>query len=186
MYSGKPEGFLIRVNTVGYSSQNTSGRNTKEQVADALNTRGLYSIVRHPLYLGNFFMWFGIAMFTSAIWFMVCFCLLFWIYYERIMFAEEEYLRKKFGEPYLKWAENTPLFIPQFTKWKRPQGSFDYSKVLKNEKSGFLALFSAFFLLEFSFSVFRNHSLNLKEMFWLYAFLFALILYMIIKIKEKL
>ena len=35
-------------------TKNTSGRNTHDQVADSLNTSGIYSIVRHPLYVGNF------------------------------------------------------------------------------------------------------------------------------------
>ncbi len=51
-------GLLVRVYTVGYSPKNTSGRNTKVgQVADVLNQTGIYSLVRHPLYLGNFLMW---------------------------------------------------------------------------------------------------------------------------------
>lgn len=48
-------GLFIRFITVGYTPKNTSGRNVKKQVADTLNSKGIYSIVRHPLYLGNFF-----------------------------------------------------------------------------------------------------------------------------------
>ena len=70
-------GFAIRVYTVGHTPANTSGRNTKEQVADTLNTTGIYSIVRHPLYLGNFFMWLGPVMLTGQIWFIVVFCLFY-------------------------------------------------------------------------------------------------------------
>ena len=51
-------GLAVRVYTVGFSPRNTSGRNTKVgQVADTLNQTGIYSVVRHPLYLGNFLMW---------------------------------------------------------------------------------------------------------------------------------
>lgn len=47
-------GLIIRICTVGFTPANTSGRNTAEgQVADTVNTTGIYSIVRHPLYLGN-------------------------------------------------------------------------------------------------------------------------------------
>ena len=45
-------GFLVRFYTVGTTPQGTSGRNTKEQVAEELNSSGIYSVVRHPLYLG--------------------------------------------------------------------------------------------------------------------------------------
>jgi len=51
-------GFIIRAIAIGTTPKGTSGRNTKEgQVAESLNTKGIYSMVRHPLYLGNYFMW---------------------------------------------------------------------------------------------------------------------------------
>jgi len=93
-------GLFIRAYAVGHTPANTSGRNTKEQLADELNTTGIYSMVRHPLYLGNFFMWLGAAVLTKNGWFIVAFILLYWIYYERIMFAEEQFLRRKFGSVY--------------------------------------------------------------------------------------
>ena len=56
-------GFLLRFYTVGTTLKGTSGRNTKKQVASRLNCTGIYSIVRHPLYLGNFLIWNGISFF---------------------------------------------------------------------------------------------------------------------------
>src|SRR6185312_8121054 len=47
-------GLAIRALTVGCAPAFTSGRNTRRQCAQELNTTGMYSIVRHPLYLGNF------------------------------------------------------------------------------------------------------------------------------------
>src|SRR5690554_769932 len=40
-------GQVIRAIAIGTASKNTSGRNTKEQVAEALNTKGIYSTMRH-------------------------------------------------------------------------------------------------------------------------------------------
>ena len=55
-------GQFIRALTIGYTPRGTSGRNTAEgQIAEVLNTRGMYSLVRHPLYLGNYFMWLGLG-----------------------------------------------------------------------------------------------------------------------------
>lgn len=107
-------GLAIRVFTVGYSAKNTSGRNTEQQIANTVNQTGIYSIVRHPLYLGNFLMWLAPALLVQNFWFIVAFIFIYWVYYERIMFAEEQFLRAKFGEVYLKWAEKTPAFIPSF------------------------------------------------------------------------
>lgn len=58
-------GFTLRIYAVGYSRHYTSGRNTKSQLADEINTSVIYSIVRHPLYVGNFFRRLGIASFTQ-------------------------------------------------------------------------------------------------------------------------
>lgn len=138
-------GLAIRVYTVGHTPKNTSGRNTDEgQVAEVLNTTGSYSMVRHPLYLGNFFMWLGPAMMTGQFWFIVAFCFFFWIYYERIMFAEEQYLRNKFQSWYTDWAKEVPAFIPRFKNFVPPSLPFSWKKVIKKEKNGLLAVFLIF------------------------------------------
>jgi len=142
-------GLAIRVVTVGHVPRGTSGRNTHEgQVAEVLNTSGIYSVVRHPLYLGNFVIWLGIAMFCRLWWLTAIFALAFWIYYERIMFAEGEFLRRKFGEAYLAWAEKTPAFLPRLTGWRRPELPFSLRTVLRREYPGLFAICACFFALE--------------------------------------
>jgi protein-S-isoprenylcysteine O-methyltransferase Ste14 len=138
-------GLFIRAYTIGYKAANTSGRNTFEgQIAESLNTAGSYSIVRHPLYLGNFFMWLGIALLIGCLWFIIFFCLSYCIYYERIMFSEEQFLRRKFGSVYTQWAEKTPAFFPKFRLFLKPSLSFNWKRVLRQEKNGFVALFLLF------------------------------------------
>ena len=113
-------GIFIRVYTVGHTPAGTSGRNTQNQVADSLNQTGIYSIVRHPLYLGNFLTWLGISLLTCNIGFISIFVLAYWLYYERIMYAEEQFLRNKFGVAYINWAEITPTILPNFKSFVPP------------------------------------------------------------------
>ncbi|MEE4177315.1 MAG: isoprenylcysteine carboxylmethyltransferase family protein [Bacteroides sp.] len=178
-------GFSIRAYTVGHSAKNTSGRNTAKQVADEVNTTGIYSAVRHPLYVGNFFMWLGVAVLTMNVWFILTFILLYWVYYERIMFAEEQYLRQKFGEVYLEWARRTPAFIPRFRNWEKPALKFNLKKVLKKEKTGLLAVFSVLFLFDFLQDSIRKGLPDLKIDFWVIAFIFSLIFYFFLKSSQN-
>ena len=124
-------GLGIRIFTVGHTPAGTSGRNTKNQIAETLNTTGIYSIVRNPLYLGNFFMGLGIALFAHLWWLTLIYVLVFWLYYERIIFAEEAYLRNKFGNQYLEWANWTPVFIPKFSQYRNANLPFSLRNVLK-------------------------------------------------------
>jgi len=133
-------GLFIRLHVVGYAAKNTSGKNTTEQKADEVNSTGIYSIVRHPLYLGNFLMWLGATLLVANIWFTLIFCLVYWVYYERIMYAEEAYLRDKFGDKYLEWANSVPAFFPRFKTYKKPSLPFNYLKAIKSEKNSFAAL----------------------------------------------
>lgn len=177
-------GFWVRAYTVGHTPKNTSGRNTTEgQVADTLNTTGIYSIVRHPLYLGNFLMWFGPAMLTGHFWFIVSFCLYYWVYYERIMFAEEQFLRKKFGKVYLEWAEKVPAFIPRFKSFKKSNLPFNWKKVLRKEKNGLLALFLIFTAFDIAGEVVKNET-NYNY-FLIVMALVCILYYLVIRILTK-
>ena len=167
-------GLLVRALTIGFTPRGTSGRNTKEgQVAESLNTKGIYSLVRHPLYLGNFFMWLGIILYVGNFWFAIVCSLLFWLYYERIMFAEEAFLRKKFGADYFLWSKDTPAFWPKgLSGYRSSKVHFSFKNVLRREYSGFLAIFVSFALLDVVKNWKGGYAISLFDFiqpFWFYA-----------------
>ncbi len=106
-------GLSVRALAVGYTARRTSGGNTREQVADSLNTTGMYSVVRHPLYLGNFIIWMGLSLPLESWQFSLMVALIFVLYYERICYCEEEFLRQRFGPQFVDWAARTPAFVPR-------------------------------------------------------------------------
>ena len=124
-------GLIFRIFVVGHTPQNTSGRNTREQIADVLNTTGWYSVVRHPLYLGNYIMGLGVSLFPFVWWLPMIYTLGFALYYERIMAAEEDFLRSKFGEDFENWSEITPGFFPDFSKWDSPELKISFKNIKK-------------------------------------------------------
>ncbi|MFH0864821.1 MAG: isoprenylcysteine carboxylmethyltransferase family protein [Bacteroidota bacterium] len=141
-------GFLIRAYAIGTTPKGTSGRNRDEQVAESLNTTGIYSVVRHPLYLGNYLMWIGIVVFSFNIYFIIIVSLLFWIYYERIMFAEERFLEKKFGDVYLDWSKRVHTFFPAFGKYIKSSFPFSFKSILRREYSGLAATAISFAFID--------------------------------------
>lgn len=141
-------GLVIRSLTIGYVPKNTSGRNRHKQVADVLNQTGLYSILRHPLYLGNFLMHSGVALIPRNFVLFCFFILVFCFYYERIILTEENFLRKKFGDKYLLWANRTPAFIPSFKNFKSSENLFSFKTVIHREYSSFLGLVLIFLFFD--------------------------------------
>jgi len=141
-------GLALRVMIVGRAPLGTSGRNTREQVANSLTTTGLYSVVRHPLYLGNYMILTGIALLPHTWWFVVLTSCLFALYYERIMLAEEAFLRQQFGDAFETWAATTPAFIPRLRGWKPSPVPFCWRTVLQREYNAFILILAVFWLFD--------------------------------------
>ncbi len=141
-------GLAVRVITIGYIPKGTSGRSTTTIGAASLNTIGMYSIVRNPLYLGNALIWLGISMLLRQWWVTALFLLIFWLYYERIIYAEEDFLREKFGDEFLAWSARTPAFLPKLKNWAPPDRPFSVRRVLRRDYSAFFAIISAFTVME--------------------------------------
>jgi protein-S-isoprenylcysteine O-methyltransferase Ste14 len=178
-------GQIIRILTVGFTPKNTSGRNTVNgQIADELNVTGIYSLLRHPLYLGNFFMWLGPVLFLRSFSFTLIFGLLYWIYYERIMFAEEQFLRRKFGEIYDKWSENVSSFIPYSLKFIRPNLPFSVRNVLKREYNSFVNIFLIFGLLDLFRNYFLSERIYMTPM-WIYIAVSAFVIWIVVRTIHK-
>jgi protein-S-isoprenylcysteine O-methyltransferase Ste14 len=133
--------------TVGSAPGGTSGRNTVEQRADVLNTTGVYSLSRNPLYFGNFIVVFGFAMAVQVWW--LALILVFALYYERIIIVEETFLEQKFGDEYLSWAKETPSFLPRLHGWVPPARGFSLRKVLRKEYNGYALILITFPAIDF-------------------------------------
>lgn len=145
-------GLGIRLYTIGYKNKGTSGRNTKQQVAEALNTKGIYSLVRNPLYLGNFLITWGPVLYTGSWVLNLMFIGFFALHYERIIAAEENFLKGKFGETYVRWAEQTPAFFPKLSGFVPNDLSFVLFYALYKEKEAVAGIALSFLLVTFLLS----------------------------------
>jgi protein-S-isoprenylcysteine O-methyltransferase Ste14 len=178
-------GEIIRVVTVGFAPGNTSGRNKIDgQVADDLNVTGIYSLLRHPLYIANFLIWLGPLLFIRSIWFILVAGLAYWLYYERIMFAEEQFLKRKFGDIYDKWSEKVSSVIPYSLKIVRPALPFSYSSVLKREYQSLFYIFLIFTLLDLSRNYFLSEHIYITPM-WMYLALPSFLIWIALPVIRR-
>ena len=116
-------------------------------------------MLRHPLYLGNYLIWIGVATYVYNLLFIIIISFIFWLYYERIMFAEERFLEKKFADEYLNWSNKIPAFIPKISNFIPSKIPFSFITVLRREYSGVLACVIGFCFVE----VLKNNKME-KEL----------------------
>lgn len=177
-------GQALRFYTIGQVPAGTSGRNRQDQRADSLNTTGIYSLVRNPLYLGNCLIWLGVAAVPRSPWLFLSVALVFWLYHERIILAEERFLEDKYGEQFRRWAAVTPVFIPRLRGWRPPALSFSFRHALGREYLGVFGVLSTFVLLDVIEDSVGYHHLTLP-LGWTLAWLLALAAFLVIRVLRK-
>ncbi len=177
-------GLFIRVLVAGYVPEGTSGRNVRWQAAETLNTTGMYSIVRNPLYVGNFIICLGIFLFIQVWWLVLIAVGGYYFYYERIVFTEEDFLQKRFGNVFVEWANQTPAFLPRFKNWQRPNSTFSYKTVIRREFSTFFSIVASLTGLSVAATLCTEKRLGI-DMFWIVFFLGGLAIYSFILILKK-
>jgi len=126
-------GLLIRILSVGYSADHTSGRN------------------------------------TSA-----------WLYYERIMYAEEAFLIDTYGEGYTNYSKQTPAFLPSFKNYRPPNNTFSWRKIIRQEKAGILNLCVVIFAFKFIGTYLTEGTILSNKFYW-GILAFGLMWYVLIK-----
>ena len=177
-------GESIRILTLCYVPKGTSGRNTKAQKAKSLNVSGIYSTVRHPLYIGNYFIWIGYILYFYNFELVIIISLLYILYYERIIFAEEKYLIDKFGKDYDKWSKSTPAIIPNFTNYIKPETKFSFKKIIVREYTSISGLITGYCLL-FIFHNICNNYLHYNINYIIFTLLLTLVFYIITRYIKK-
>ncbi len=146
-------GLAVRSWTIGHAPSGTSGRGTKKLRAETLTRTGLYSVVRHPLYLGNFLLWMGAVTFAGKPTALLVTALFFWLYYERIMMAEERFLYERFDEAFREWAGSTPGFVPRLSGWVASPRPFSLRYCLGRDYQAVYGFVAATTAMEFTRSV---------------------------------
>jgi hypothetical protein len=83
-----------------------------------LASTGAYSLVRHPLYLGNFLILAGFTL-ACANWGVVAVVAFFFLfYYPAAIRYEDSKLERIFGDEWRDWSRGNPAMFPTRLKWR--------------------------------------------------------------------
>ncbi|MGB9736364.1 MAG: methyltransferase family protein [bacterium] len=134
-------GEAIRIWAVGYSGGTTR---SKKLIADRLVKEGPYSIIRNPLYAGNFLIALGFSFTANAVSVIPIVILYFVIEYYPIVRREESFLLEKFGLEYEQYLKEVPRFFPKGLSIKR---SHYEPSALKGETWTILGIVLMFILM---------------------------------------
>ena len=181
-------GLALRAYTVCTTPKGTSGRNTAKQVADHLNTKGIYSVVRHPLYLANYLIWAGLLVFTMNVCAFLLVSLVYWIYYERIMMAEEAFLRGKYGDEFEQWAAKVPAFIPKWSLYEGGMLDFSWKTFIRREYATIMSVLVSYTVLDhilYYLIIIRNFP-ETADPYWIRPSLYITLAYAVIALLIKL
>ena len=105
------------------------------------------------------------------------------------MYAEEFFLRNKFGSDYLNWADSVPTFIPRRLRWHSPNLNFSIRNVVKRESIGLFKLVLMFFVFQYIHDVISNggklFELSSWGKGWFIAFIITGIIYLVLRTIRK-
>jgi protein-S-isoprenylcysteine O-methyltransferase Ste14 len=141
-------GLGLRVLTVGSAPCGTSERSTTDPRASQLRTTGVYSIIRHPLYVANALMALGLSLFPGVWYLPVILVLATWLYYERIAIREEAFLAGRFGAEFEDWSSRVAAGLPSFASYQPSVHAYSWKKVLRHEFHGLLVIAAGAFVLD--------------------------------------
>jgi protein-S-isoprenylcysteine O-methyltransferase Ste14 len=176
-------GEFVRIVSVGYAGSGTSGRESFLK-ADSLNTSGLYSLTRNPLYWGNIFIFSGLLIAFVQPLALVVFIFFLVGQYQFIIRIEETFLQERYGSVYQEYCRQVRRWLPRFRNFSLPEKPFDCKKVLfKENDSVFNLLFICLLILAYKEYFFSGKILHVK--FWIAGAGVLILFYVFMKILKK-
>src|SRR5688572_28506145 len=137
-------GQAARVFTIGLAYIIRDGKDHKVYAED-LVTSGLYSHVRNPMYVGNFFLIIGLAIASNSWVFALAGVTLALGMHKTIVAAEESFLRSKFGPQFVAYCARVPRWVPRLSGIVRTVRGmhFEWRRVIAKEYAATFDWFSA-------------------------------------------
>jgi protein-S-isoprenylcysteine O-methyltransferase Ste14 len=141
-------GLAARWHIAGTTPRDICGRSTRWHLASELNTQGLYSMTRHPLYLANSLVLLGFTLRCGAAWLPAVVAGTAIVWYRPIVREEEAFLERRFGEAWREYATRVPVIPPRIRGYARSPLRFSWRAALGGEFYGLCGALVSLAVLE--------------------------------------
>ncbi len=150
-------GVILRIEARRVIGEHSRG---KEKSAPELVTSGIYAKLRHPLYLSNLCFCFAFILFHLG----VCMAsgllaLTVTLFVISLAKSEDVFLAEKFGQAFLDWKRETPMFFPN-GKNRMPE-TFALNEKKKIRRALWSDRWTWFWLLFYTFLLVLRRNLDL-------------------------
>jgi protein-S-isoprenylcysteine O-methyltransferase Ste14 len=137
-------GQMLRAAVIGYAYIRRGGKNRKIH-ADVLVAEGFFAHCRNPLYAGNLLALTGFTLIHNSPLCYLAGLPFFAFAYLSIVVAEEDHLRRRFGDAYVDYCRRVNRFLPSFAGLGRTlEGMrFDWRRLIRKEYGATFAGLSA-------------------------------------------
>ena len=100
-----------------------------------LSTAGPYAHTRNPLYLGSFLIGLGVTVGAGRWELLLLFGACYALVYGAVIRQESRALEQRFGDHYLRWAREVPLFLPRLAPYRgESAGRFTFERWRRNRE----------------------------------------------------
>ena len=106
-------GQVLRATTIGADYIRRGGKG-RQVYASHLVKGGIFAHCRNPLYVGNFLILLGLGFASNSLIFLGLAIPFFAFAYWAIIAAEEDYLKRKFGQEFDQYCARVNRFLPDF------------------------------------------------------------------------
>jgi len=140
-------GELIRIWALGYIGPVSR---TDVPLGESLVTCGPYAYTRNPLYIGNFLITIGAALYSGALmpWLPIAVAIFFIVQYIIIVPLEEAGLKQGKGETFADYLKSVPAVFPRLTPYpKRSSHKLEAGHALNGEIPTLHTVFMLIWLL---------------------------------------
>lgn len=98
-----------------------------------LAVRGPYVLTRNPMYLGRFFLIFGLLLLPANVYLLIAYCILYYFYMVNRVEREEQHLRQVLGQRYAEYCLEVNRFWPTLHRLgNKDIVFFDWKRLIRN------------------------------------------------------